>query len=36
MSLIDEETFLKDLDKYIENAFDKSQIITDFDLTRKK
>ena len=36
ISLIDEDTFLKDIDKYVENAFDKSGIITEFDLQRKK
>lgn len=34
MSIIDEDTFLKDMDKYIENAFDKSQKVEQFELSR--
>ena len=36
ISLIEEDTFLKDIDKYIENAYDKSKIILEFDPQRQK
>lgn len=36
MSLIDEDTFLKDHTKYIENAYDKSKIITEFGVQRER
>jgi hypothetical protein len=36
MSLITEDTFLKDINKYIENAYDKSKIITEFEPQRQK
>lgn len=36
MSLVEEEDFLKDINKYIDNAYDKSKIVTEFDLQREK
>ncbi len=36
ISLIDEEDFLSDPDKYIENAFDKSERANEFDLTKQR
>ena len=36
ISLIEEDTFLKDIDRYIENAYDKSKIIMEFDPQRQK
>ncbi len=36
ISLVDEEDFLDDPNKYIENAFKKSENADDFDLTKQK
>jgi len=36
ISLIDEVDFLSDPDKYIENAFEKSEIADKFDLTKQR
>ena len=36
ISLIDEEDFLSDPDKYIENAYQKSEVADEFDLTKQR
>ena len=36
MSIIKEDDFLADTSKFIENAYDKSQNLADFDLTKEK
>lgn len=36
ISLIDEEEFLADPDKYIENAFEKSKNICDYNITKQR
>ena len=36
ISLIDQETFLADPDKYIENAYQKSEKADEFDLTKQR
>ena len=36
MSIIKEDDFLNDSTKFIENAYDKSQILNDFDLSKEK
>jgi hypothetical protein len=36
MTLVDEDTFLKDISKYIENAYEKSKITSSFNLQRQK
>lgn len=36
ISLVDEDDFLKDPDKYIENAFDKAEKADDFELVKQR
>lgn len=36
ISLIDEDEFISDIDRYIENAYDKCQNIEDFELSKQK